>query len=74
MMGGPFQLFPTGPDAATRVLKRGVWSQIIGVLVLSMALLTKMPLLMVVIIPVGALLIALGMFAWLWAVVWADAG
>ena len=73
-MGGPFQLFPTGPDAAPHVMKRGVWSQIVGVLVLSMALFTRVPLLMVVIIPVGALLIALGMLAWFWAVVWADAG
>jgi len=73
-MVSPFQLFPTGPEAATRVLKRGVLAQILGILVLAAALFTKMPLLMVVIIPVGALLIALGILAWLWAVVWADAG
>ena len=73
-MVSPFQLLPTGPEAATRVLKRGVAAQILGILVLTGALFTKMPLLMVVIIPVGALLIALGIFAWLWAVVWADAG
>lgn len=73
-MSGPFQLLPTGPDAAPRVLKRGVLSQIVGILILSTALFTKMPLLMVVVIPLGALLIALGMLAWFWAVVWADAG
>jgi hypothetical protein len=73
-MASRFQLFPTGPDAVTRVLKRAVWSQVAGVLVLSAALFTKMPLLMVVIVPVGALLIALGILAWLWAVVWADSG
>jgi len=73
-MSGPFQLFPTGPDAATRVLKRGVASQIVGILILSVALFTKVPLLMVVVIPLGALLVALGMLTWLWAVVWADAG
>jgi len=73
-MGSPFQLFPTGPDAVTRVLKRGAWLQVVGVLVLGAALFTKVPLSMVVIIPVGALLIALGILAWLWAVVWADAG
>ncbi len=73
-MVSPFQLFPTGPEATTRVLKRGVVAQILGILVLAGALFTKMPLLMVVIIPVGALLIALGILAWLWAVVWADAG
>ena len=73
-MPGPFQLFPTGPHAVTRVLKRGVWAQVLGVLVLSTALFVREPLLMVVIIPVGALLIALGILAWLWAVVWADAG
>ena len=73
-MASPFRLFPTGPDAVTRVLKRGVWAQILGVLVLSGALFIREPLLMVVIIPVGALLIALGILAWLWAVVWADSG
>ena len=73
-MVSPFQFFPTGPETTTRVLKRGVVAQILGILVLTGALFTKMPLLMVVIIPVGALLIALGIFAWLWAVVWADAG
>ena len=73
-MASPFQLFPTGPDAVTRVLKRGAWLQVAGVLVLGAALFTKVPLLMVVIVPVGALLIALGILAWLWAVVWADAG
>jgi hypothetical protein len=73
-MSGPFQLLPTGPDAATRVLKRGVAGQIAGILILSTALFAKMPLLMVIVIPLGALLVALGMLAWLWAVVWADAG
>ena len=73
-MQSPVDYLALGFARVARVLKRGVWSQIIGILVLSMALLTKMPLLMVVIVPVGALLIALGMFAWLWAVVWADAG
>lgn len=73
-MVSPFQLFPTGPEAATRVLRRGVVAQILGILVLATALFTKVPLLMVVIIPVGALLIALGILAWLWAVVWAEAG
>jgi hypothetical protein len=73
-MVSPFQLFPTGPGAATRVLKRGVLAQILGILVLASALFTKMPLLMVVIIPVGALLIALGILAWLWVVVWAESG
>jgi hypothetical protein len=73
-MVSPFQLFPTGPEATTRVLKRGVVAQILGILVLAGALFTKMPLLMVIIIPVGALLIALGILAWLRAVVRADAG
>ena len=73
-MVSPFRLFPAGPEAATRVLKRGVLTQILGILVLASALFTKIPLLMVVIIPVGALLIALGILAWLWAVVWAESG
>ena len=73
-MSGPFQLLPTGPDAATRVLKRGVLFQIVGILILSAALFSQAPLLMVVVLPLGALLIALGMLAWFWAVVWADAG
>lgn len=73
-MFSPFQLFPSGPDAATRVLRRGALAQIAGVLVLSVALFTKIPLLLVVIIPLGGLLVALGFLAWLWAVVWADAG
>ena len=73
-MVSPFQLLPSGPDAATRVLKRGALSQVAGVLVLSVALFTKTPLVLVVIIPLGGLLVALGFLAWLWAVVWADAG
>ena len=41
---------------------------------LSVALFTKIPLLLVVIISLGAPLIALGFLVWLWAVVWADSG
>ena len=73
-MVSPFQPLPSGPGAAARVLKRGVLSQIAGVLVLSVALFAKAPLLLVVVIPLGGLLVALGFLAWLWAVVWADAG
>ncbi|MFH1689794.1 MAG: hypothetical protein ABIE42_06095 [Candidatus Eisenbacteria bacterium] len=68
-MVGPFKLFPSGPGAATVMLLRGVLSQIAGVLVLSVAFFTKMPLLLVVVIPLGGLLIALGFVAWLWATV-----
>ena len=70
----PFQLFPSGPDAATRILRRGALVQAVGVLVFSVVLFTKTPLLLVVVISLGGLLIALGFMAWLWAVVWADAG
>ena len=73
-MVSPFQLLPSGPDAATRVLRRGALSQVLGVLVLSVALFTKMPLILVVVIPLGGLLIALGFLAWLWAVIWAESG
>ena len=73
-MVSPFQLIPSGPDAATRVLKRGALSQVAGVLVLSVALFTRIPLLLVVIIPLGGLLIVLGFLAWLWSVVWAESG
>jgi hypothetical protein len=69
-----FQLIPTGPDGAVRTLRRGVLCQLVGVLVLSVALLTKEPLVLLVVIPVGGILIALGFLAWLWSVVWADAG
>jgi hypothetical protein len=73
-MVSPFQLFPSGPDSATRILKRGALAQVAGVLVLSVALFTKIPLLLVVVISLGAPLIALGFLVWLWAVVWADSG
>lgn len=73
-MVSPFQLLPSGPDAAARVLRRGALSQVAGVLVLSVALFTKVPILLVIVIPLGGLLIVLGFLAWLWAVVWADSG
>ena len=73
-MVSPFQLLPSGPDAATRVLKRGAISQVAGVLVLSVALFTKIPIILVAVITLGGLLVAFGFLAWLWAVVWADAG
>ncbi len=73
-MVSPFQLLPSGPDAAARVLRRGALAQAAGVVVLSVALFTKIPLVLVVVITLGGLLIALGFLAWLWAVVWADAG
>ncbi|HYW68784.1 MAG TPA: hypothetical protein VE960_04200 [bacterium] len=73
-MVSPFQLLPSGPDAAARVLRRGALSQVAGVFVLSVALFTKMPLILVVVIPLGGLLIALGFLAWLWAVIWAESG
>ncbi|MFH1865923.1 MAG: hypothetical protein ABIK85_08570 [Candidatus Eisenbacteria bacterium] len=68
-MVGLFKLLPSGPGAATATLLRGVLSQIAGVLVLSVALFAKMPLLLVVVIPLGGLLIVLGFVAWLWATV-----
>jgi len=73
-MVSPFQLLPSGPGAAARVLRRGALSQAAGVLVLSVALFTKMPLILVAVIPLGGLLIALGFLAWLWAVIWAESG
>lgn len=73
-MVSPFQLLPSGPGAAARVLRRGALAQAAGVVVLSVALFTKIPLVLVVVITLGGLLIALGFLAWLWAVVWADAG
>ena len=73
-MVSPFQLLPSGPDAATRVLRRGAFSQVAGVLVLSVALFTKIPLVLVAVITLGGLLIVLGFLAWLWAVIWAESG
>ena len=73
-MVSPFQLLPSGPDAAARVLRRGALAQAAGVVVLSVAVVTMKQLVLVVVITLGGLLIALGFLAWLWAVVWADAG
>ncbi len=66
-MVGPLKLFPSGPGAATAALQRGVLFQVAGILVLSAALFVRMPLLLVIVIPVGVLLIVLGFVAWLWA-------
>jgi hypothetical protein len=73
-MVSPFQLIPSGREGAVRILRRGVLCQIAGILILSIALLTKTPIVLVIAIPVGGLLIVLGFVAWLWAVVWADSG
>jgi hypothetical protein len=73
-MVGPLQLIPSGQDGAARILRRGVLCQIVGILVLSVALITRMPIVLVIAIPLGGLLVVLGFMAWLWAVVWADSG
>jgi hypothetical protein len=53
-----------------RVIRCGATAQIVGVLVLSVLLFTKIPLVITVCLPLGALLVLVGSLAWVWGVVW----
>ncbi|MFH1502511.1 MAG: hypothetical protein ABIG03_05655 [Candidatus Eisenbacteria bacterium] len=53
-----------------RVIRCGVSAQIAGVLMLSVLLFTKIPLIITICLPLGALLVLLGAVAWVWGAVW----
>ncbi len=61
-------LLTTMPYA--RVIRCGVTAQIAGVLLMAALLFTKMPLLVLVCLPLGALLILVGALAWVWGAIW----
>ncbi len=62
------RLFSELPYA--RIIRCGVTAQIVGVLLLSVLLFTKIPLLITICMPLGAMLVGLGLLAWAWGVVW----
>ena len=61
--------FPSKPPA--HLLRCAMLAQIVGIVVLSITLLTTNPLVSVVAIPLGAALIVLGALVWAWSVFWA---
>ncbi len=61
--------FPSKPPA--HLVRCAILAQIAGIVILSITLLTKSPLVSVVAIPLGAALILLGALVWAWSVFWA---
>ncbi len=61
--------FPSKPPA--HLMRCAILAQIAGVVIVSVTLLTKIPLVMLLAIPLGAALILLGASVWAWSVFWA---
>jgi hypothetical protein len=62
------RLFSELPYA--RVIRCGATVEIAGVLLLSVLLFTKMPILITICMPLGAMLVGLGLLTWAWGVIW----
>jgi hypothetical protein len=59
------------PDSTyRRVMRCGMNAHIAGVLVLSVVLFNRIPIVLTLALSVGALLIAAGLLAWLWGFIW----
>ena len=57
------RLFPTKPH--TRAIRQGIGAEVAGILILSVTLFTRVPLVMALSIPIGTILILAGLMAWL---------
>lgn len=56
-----------------RVVRCGITLQILGVLLFSTIIFVKIPIVLTFSMSAGIFLIALGMLAWLWSIVWGRA-
>ncbi len=50
-----------------QLIRRGSILEIVGIVLLGITVLVHNPLLMVILLPLGALLVLLGWVAWVWA-------
>ncbi len=62
---------PFAGKPPVHIMRCGVLAQVLGILVMSVMLFTKIPLITVICLPAGAALILLGCLIWAWAVYWA---
>jgi hypothetical protein len=63
-------LQPASERTYFRVMRLGMTLQMTGVVALSLILFTKIPILLTLGLSVGAFLIALGLLAWFWGLIW----
>ena len=61
---------PFADKPPVHIMRCGVLAQVFGILVMSVMLFTKIPLITVICLPVGAALVLLGCLTWAWAVFW----
>jgi hypothetical protein len=63
---------PLASKPPVHIVRCAILLQIVGVLVFSIALFVKIPLLLVLAMPIGSVLILLGALAWVWAIFWTE--
>jgi len=61
---------PVGERTYSKIMRLGMSSQIAGVFVLSILLFNKTPAVLTLSLSGGAMLILLGLLAWLWGLIW----
>ncbi len=61
---------PLASKPPAHVVRCAILAQIAGVVIFSVVLFTKIPLIVILCMPIGSALILLGALVWIWAVFW----